>query len=168
MTMAWYVARPHPSQAIIAQDALGKIMTTGAIVPALWFFEVANALLMTERHRAAISGILAGTPGRFCRPPHLFRRRASVDQPGQSDLPRPHSQSHRLPRHLSRTRPPPAHSSGHLRSGSRPGCQFGGRPRHWRQLNRQRTSLPPFPNSPSHESSAPFCSLADTNPLTKT
>jgi len=52
MTMAWHVTRSDPSEAAIAQDALGKVMTRGAIVPALWFSEVANAILMAERHRA--------------------------------------------------------------------------------------------------------------------
>jgi predicted nucleic acid-binding protein len=49
MTLAWRVTRPYPNEALIAQNAIHTTMSHGAIVPHLWYPEVANALVMSER-----------------------------------------------------------------------------------------------------------------------
>jgi predicted nucleic acid-binding protein len=49
MTIAWRVTRPNPNEALIAQNAIHTTMSHGAIVPHLWYPEVANALVMSER-----------------------------------------------------------------------------------------------------------------------
>ena len=50
MTLAWRVTRPNPTEALTAQEAIHATMSHGAIVPYLWYPEVANALVMSERH----------------------------------------------------------------------------------------------------------------------
>ena len=49
MALAWCITRNDPSEAAIAQDALNFVRLNSAHVPALWFAEVANALLVFER-----------------------------------------------------------------------------------------------------------------------
>jgi predicted nucleic acid-binding protein len=49
MTIAWRVTRPNPNEALIAQNAIHTTISHGAIVPHLWYPEVANALVMSER-----------------------------------------------------------------------------------------------------------------------
>jgi predicted nucleic acid-binding protein len=51
MTLAWHLNRVDPSEATLAAFALDAVRAYGAIVPTLWFPEVANALLVAERRR---------------------------------------------------------------------------------------------------------------------
>ena len=51
MALAWHLNRVDPSEATLAALALDAVRADGATVPALWFPEVANALLMAERRR---------------------------------------------------------------------------------------------------------------------
>ncbi len=50
MALAWHLTRSNPDEAGLAQEALSVIMERGALVPHLWFPEVANAILLAERH----------------------------------------------------------------------------------------------------------------------
>jgi predicted nucleic acid-binding protein len=49
MALAWCITRNNPSEAAIAQDALNFVRLNSVHVPALWYAEVANALLVFER-----------------------------------------------------------------------------------------------------------------------
>jgi predicted nucleic acid-binding protein len=53
MAVAWHVSRNDPSEAGIAQQAIHTVMTQGALIPGLWFVEVANALLTAERRQVS-------------------------------------------------------------------------------------------------------------------
>lgn len=48
-TLAWLVRRNKPAEDRLADDALQHIQMGGAVVPALWFAEVANGVLVAER-----------------------------------------------------------------------------------------------------------------------
>lgn len=47
--MAWLVNRVDAAEARIADEILRSILVSDAIVPALWFSEVANGVLVAER-----------------------------------------------------------------------------------------------------------------------
>lgn len=49
MALAWHLTRSNPDEAGLAQEALSVTMERGALVPHLWFPEVANAILVAER-----------------------------------------------------------------------------------------------------------------------
>jgi len=49
ITLAWCITRSDPSEAAIAQDALNFVRLKGAQVPALWYPEIWNTLLVFER-----------------------------------------------------------------------------------------------------------------------
>jgi predicted nucleic acid-binding protein len=49
MALAWCITRSDPSEAALAQDALNFVRLNSAQVPALWYSEVLNALLVFER-----------------------------------------------------------------------------------------------------------------------
>ncbi|MGA3161732.1 MAG: type II toxin-antitoxin system VapC family toxin [Terracidiphilus sp.] len=51
MALAWLLDRKDPGEAALAGEALDVVRASGAMVPALWFSEVANALLLAERQR---------------------------------------------------------------------------------------------------------------------
>ena len=51
MALAWLLHRRDLDEAELAGEALDVVRETGAIVPALWYSEVANALLLAERQR---------------------------------------------------------------------------------------------------------------------
>lgn len=53
MALAWHLDRENNSEAALAQEALQRIRVHGALVPALWYSEVANTLLVAERRRVA-------------------------------------------------------------------------------------------------------------------
>ncbi len=48
-TLAWLVRRSKPVEDRLADEALQHIQMGGAVVPALWFAEVANGVLVAER-----------------------------------------------------------------------------------------------------------------------
>jgi predicted nucleic acid-binding protein len=48
-TLAWLVKRVDPIEAQLANDLLSQIERKNAMVPALWFPEVANGILVAER-----------------------------------------------------------------------------------------------------------------------
>jgi predicted nucleic acid-binding protein len=48
-TLAWLVRRVDAVEDQLADEALQYIQTRDAVVPALWFSEVANGVLMAER-----------------------------------------------------------------------------------------------------------------------
>ena len=52
MALAWHLERTNEFEAELARQALKSITTYGALVPALWYPEVANGLLVAERRRA--------------------------------------------------------------------------------------------------------------------
>jgi predicted nucleic acid-binding protein len=47
--LAWLVRRADPAEDQLAYSALRRLQTEGAVVPALWFHEVANGALVAER-----------------------------------------------------------------------------------------------------------------------
>ncbi len=49
MALAWLIARPDRDDASVADQAFSKVVAYGAEVPALWFSELASALLVLER-----------------------------------------------------------------------------------------------------------------------
>ena len=49
ITLAWCITRSDPSEAALAQDALNFVRLGSALVPALWFTEIWNTLLVFER-----------------------------------------------------------------------------------------------------------------------
>ncbi len=51
MALAWLLERKDQGEAALAGEALDMVRAAGAMVPALWFSEVANALLLAERQR---------------------------------------------------------------------------------------------------------------------
>jgi predicted nucleic acid-binding protein len=52
MALAWHLERTDEHEAALAREALESITTYGALVPSLWYPEVANGLLVAERRRA--------------------------------------------------------------------------------------------------------------------
>jgi predicted nucleic acid-binding protein len=59
--LAWLVRRVDPREDQLADEMLRCIMTQDAVVPALWFTEVANGILVAERR----SGVAASTSVSF-------------------------------------------------------------------------------------------------------
>ncbi len=51
MALAWLLYRKDSSEAALARQGLDVVRDSGALVPALWYPEVANALLLAERQR---------------------------------------------------------------------------------------------------------------------
>jgi len=49
MALGWLIDRADRTEAALAQLAFGEVSTSGAQVPALWYAEVANTLLVFER-----------------------------------------------------------------------------------------------------------------------
>ena len=49
MALAWQFKRIDADEARLAEDALKEIFTGQAVVPALWYFEVASGALRAER-----------------------------------------------------------------------------------------------------------------------
>jgi predicted nucleic acid-binding protein len=49
MALAWRIDRADRKEAALARLAFGEVSTFGAMVPALWYAEVANTLLVFER-----------------------------------------------------------------------------------------------------------------------
>jgi predicted nucleic acid-binding protein len=53
MALAWHLHREDKNEAALAQQALQSVKVHGALVPALWYTEIANTLLVAERQRVA-------------------------------------------------------------------------------------------------------------------
>lgn len=51
MALSWLLERKDPDEAALSVQALDIVRATGAMVPALWYPEVANSLLLAERQR---------------------------------------------------------------------------------------------------------------------
>ena len=51
MALAWLIARADKAESALADEAFGEVSGNGAVVPALWYSEVANTLLVFERAR---------------------------------------------------------------------------------------------------------------------
>jgi predicted nucleic acid-binding protein len=51
--IAWFVQRSDPGEAALADEVLSRVERDEAVVPALWFIEVVNALLVAERNHPA-------------------------------------------------------------------------------------------------------------------
>jgi predicted nucleic acid-binding protein len=51
MALAWLIERVDRTEAALAQRAFGEVSASGARVPALWYSEVANTLLVFERSK---------------------------------------------------------------------------------------------------------------------
>jgi len=51
MALSWLLKRKDPDEAAQSRQALDVVRSSGAMVPALWFPEVANTLLLAERQR---------------------------------------------------------------------------------------------------------------------
>lgn len=60
-TLAWMVRRIDPAEERLADEILSCVQAKDALVPALWFPEVANGVLMAERR----AGISASTSASF-------------------------------------------------------------------------------------------------------
>jgi len=52
MTLAWQFKRVDPAEILLAEKALKELPSFQAIVPALWYSEIANSLLRGERQGA--------------------------------------------------------------------------------------------------------------------
>ena len=50
MALAWHFKRTDAQETLLAQRALQAVHQDGALVPALWYAEVANGLLIAEKH----------------------------------------------------------------------------------------------------------------------
>jgi predicted nucleic acid-binding protein len=48
-TLAWLIRRTDSAEDLLADEVLRFIQTQGALVPALWFSEVANGVVVAER-----------------------------------------------------------------------------------------------------------------------
>ena len=59
--LAWMVRRLKPAEDRLANEALQQIQTGGAVVPELWFLEVANGVLAAERR----GGVSVATSASF-------------------------------------------------------------------------------------------------------
>ncbi len=53
MAIAWHLKRMDKIEASLAQQTLGLVSVDGALVPSLWYSEVANTLLFAERQKAS-------------------------------------------------------------------------------------------------------------------
>lgn len=51
MALAWLLKRKDQDEAELAGKCLDRVRASGAVVPALWYSEVANSLLLAERQR---------------------------------------------------------------------------------------------------------------------
>jgi predicted nucleic acid-binding protein len=51
MALGWLIARTDRTEAALAEQAFSKVSAYGAEVPAFWYAEVANTLLVLERAR---------------------------------------------------------------------------------------------------------------------
>jgi predicted nucleic acid-binding protein len=49
IALAWLIVRSEKTESVLADRAFDKVSAYGAEVPAFWFAEVANALLVLER-----------------------------------------------------------------------------------------------------------------------
>lgn len=59
MALAWLLERVDVDEQALAQRALGEVAAGGALVPDLWFAEVANGLLVAERRGVVSSRQIA-------------------------------------------------------------------------------------------------------------
>jgi len=62
-TLAWLVRRIDPREDRLADEVLRQIQSQGALVPALWFPEVANGVLVAERRGGMSSSTSASFLG---------------------------------------------------------------------------------------------------------
>lgn len=60
-TLAWLIRRVDPKEDQLADEVLHSVLIQAAIVPALWFPEVANGVLVAERR----GGVAAFTSASF-------------------------------------------------------------------------------------------------------
>jgi predicted nucleic acid-binding protein len=60
-TLAWLIRRTKPSEDQLADKVLRQIQRSGAVVPALWFPEISNGILVAERR----GGVSLATPMSF-------------------------------------------------------------------------------------------------------
>jgi len=49
VTLAWQFKRADPAEAVLAEQALNELSTAQAMVPAIWYAEMANGVLRGER-----------------------------------------------------------------------------------------------------------------------
>lgn len=49
MALSWLIERADPTEAALAHRTFGEVSASGAEVPALWYAEVSNTLLVFER-----------------------------------------------------------------------------------------------------------------------
>ncbi len=61
MALSWLLKRRDAAEAEQSRQGLDAVRASGAVVPALWYAELANALLLAERQRV----IAAGEAGEF-------------------------------------------------------------------------------------------------------
>src|SRR5271157_5326456 len=55
VVISWFVQRPDPQEAALAAEAVTNVERDEAVVPLLWFPEVANGLLVAETRKLANS-----------------------------------------------------------------------------------------------------------------
>jgi len=53
MALAWHIERVAVAEGQLAQEALDSVRDHGAVVPPLWYSEVANGLLVAERRNVS-------------------------------------------------------------------------------------------------------------------
>jgi predicted nucleic acid-binding protein len=55
MALSWLLKRKDPVEAEQSSQAIDVVRASGAMVPSLWYPEVANALLLAERQRVVLA-----------------------------------------------------------------------------------------------------------------
>ena len=63
LSLAWLMMRPERAEAALADRAFDKVSAYGAEVPAFWYAEVANTLLVLERAQKLTEQDAATLPG---------------------------------------------------------------------------------------------------------
>jgi len=53
VAVGWHITRNEPQEAARAQEVLQFVMSQSALVPFLWYTEVANAILVAERRQVS-------------------------------------------------------------------------------------------------------------------
>jgi len=92
MALAWLIERTDPTEAALSRRAFEEFLSNGALIPTLWFAEVANTLLVFERAKrftaADSTNYLSGLELLDIKPDDV---RFSLSQPRVIDLGRMHN-----------------------------------------------------------------------------
>ncbi len=127
MALAWHFHRSDPSEELIARQALVQIEMHGAVVPALWYAEVANALLVAERRGVSTHQLTASFLADLAQMPIDLDIAPPSSPPRAARFNRPALERDWLRRHILGTRASNQRSPRHVRSQTCRRCSNGGR-----------------------------------------